>query len=292
VKTIRSIFLALFAAPLLLYAAEPTRFNNTTCPVMGGNVNGKDFVVHNGVRYELCCPGCEKTFAQDPAKYLAKLPNNGAIVALGNTRCPVSDKPVVANEAVVVNGVSIGLCCPKCAAAVTKEPEKYLQRARASAPQAATETARGDMRIDYQKIAPGVGQAMMGLENYVRSSGLEKPLLVLVKMRASQINGCAYCLDLHAKEATALGKLDEKMAALADWRNATVFTARERAALAWTEALTLIASHHVTEEFLNETRKQFSDKELVDLSLAIISINGWNRLNISFRSEPESCPVD
>ncbi|HPY31107.1 MAG TPA: carboxymuconolactone decarboxylase family protein [Verrucomicrobiota bacterium] len=148
------------------------------------------------------------------------------------------------------------------------------------------------MRLDYQKVAPGISQAMMGLENYVRTSGLEKSLLTLVKMRASQINGCAYCLDMHTKEARAIHESEQKLGSLAHWRTADCFTPRERAALAWTEALTLIAENHVPEELFNETRQHFSEKALADLSLAIISINGWNRLNISFRLDPESCPVE
>jgi len=151
---------------------------------------------------------------------------------------------------------------------------------------------RSGMRLDYQKIAPGISQAMMGLENYVRASGLEKSLLTLVKMRASQINGCAYCLDMHTKEARAIHESEQKLGSLAHWQTADCFTPRERAALAWTEALTLIAENHVPEELFTETRQHFSEKALADLSLAIISINGWNRLNISFRLDPESCPVE
>lgn len=133
---------------------------------------------------------------------------------------------------------------------------------------------------------------MLGLENYIHSCGLEKSLLNFVKMRASQINGCVYCLDMHSKEARSSGETEQRLLSLDNWRKATCYTARERAALAWAEALTLVSEKHVSDALFSETRKHFSEQELVNLSLAIISINGWNRLNISFRSVPESCPVE
>lgn len=153
------------------------------------------------------------------------------------------------------------------------------------------EVVKSAMRIDYQKVAPGAFQAMLGMEKYIRSCGLEKSLLNLVKLRASQINGCVYCLDMHSQEARSGGETEQRLLSLDNWREATCYTARERAALAWTEALTLVSEKHVSDELFNETRKQFSEQELVNLSLAIISINGWNRLNISFRSEPGPCSV-
>lgn len=140
-------------------------------------------------------------------------------------------------------------------------------------------------RIDYNKIAPEAFRAMFGLERYVRDSGLEPSLLHLIKMRASQINGCAYCLDMHSKDARAAGETEQRLYVLNAWREAPFYTERERAALAWTEALTLIAENHVPDEIYNEVRQHFSEKELADLSLAIVAINGWNRLAISFRSE-------
>ncbi|TWU52455.1 Carboxymuconolactone decarboxylase family protein [Candidatus Brocadiaceae bacterium B188] len=155
----------------------------------------------------------------------------------------------------------------------------------------AAEVAKSAMRIDYQKVAPGAYQAMLGLENYVRTCGLEKSLLHLVKMRASQINGCVYCLDMHSREARSIGETEQRLLSLDNWREATCYTARERAALAWADALTLVSEKHVSAELFDETRKQFSEQELVNLSIAIISINGWNRLNISFRSDQEACPV-
>jgi AhpD family alkylhydroperoxidase len=141
-------------------------------------------------------------------------------------------------------------------------------------------------RINYQKAAPGVSQAMQGLEKYIHHCGLEASLLELVKMRASQINGCAYCLDMHSKDARAAGETEQRLYVLNAWREAPFYTARERAALAWTEALTLVSESHVPDDVYNEACQHFSEKELVNLSLAIIAINGWNRLAIGFRSEP------
>ena len=141
-------------------------------------------------------------------------------------------------------------------------------------------------RIDYKKIAPKAFEAMRGLEAYVHQSGLESSLLELVKTRASQINGCAYCLDMHTKDARAAGETEQRLYLLDAWREAPFYSPRERAALAWTEALTRIAGNDVADALYAEVRAQFSDKELVDLSLAIIAINGWNRLAIPFRSEP------
>ena len=140
-------------------------------------------------------------------------------------------------------------------------------------------------RIDYTKVAPGALGAMFGLEKYVRSSGLEESLLDLVRMRASQINGCAYCLDMHSKDARAAGETEQRLYVLNAWRDAPFYTERERAALAWTEALTLVTEGHVPDEVFNEVQRHFNEQELAGLSLAIVSINGWNRLNIAFRTE-------
>jgi len=138
-------------------------------------------------------------------------------------------------------------------------------------------------RITYAQAAPGALGAMMSLERYVRESGLEHSLLHLIKLRASQINGCAYCIDMHSKDARALGDTEQRLYALSAWREAPFFTDRERAALAWTEALTLISQNGVPDEVYEEAKEQFTEKELVDLTLAIVAINGWNRLAISFR---------
>ena len=142
-----------------------------------------------------------------------------------------------------------------------------------------------EMRIDYAKAAPGASRAMFGLEKYVRECGLEGSLLELVKMRASQINGCAFCLDMHSKDARAAGETEQRLYLLDAWREAPFYTERERAALAWTEALTLISENHVPDEVYEEVRQHFSEQELVNLTLAVVAINGWNRLAISFRSE-------
>jgi AhpD family alkylhydroperoxidase len=126
---------------------------------------------------------------------------------------------------------------------------------------------------------------MFGLEKYVRGCGLEASLLELVKMRASQINGCAFCLDMHSKDARAAGETEQRLYLLSAWREAPFYTPRERAALAWTEALTSVADGHVPDEVYAEAREHFGEKELVDLSLAVVAINGWNRLAVGFRAE-------
>lgn len=141
-------------------------------------------------------------------------------------------------------------------------------------------------RLNYANASPDGLKAMLGLQQHVEKSGLEHPLLELVKMRASQINGCAYCLDMHSKDARAAGETEQRLYLLDAWRESPFYSERERAALAWTEALTRIAGNEVADELYEEVRKQFSEKELVDLSLAIIAINGWNRLAIPFRSAP------
>ena len=141
-------------------------------------------------------------------------------------------------------------------------------------------------RINYRKAAPGAVQAMLALEEYVRLSGLEPALLDLIKTRASQLNGCAYCIDMHTKDARARGETEQRLYELSAWREAPFFSLRERAALAWTEAVTLIADSHAPDGVYDEARRVFSEKELVDLTLAIVAINGWNRLAISMRTVP------
>ncbi|MFO1507831.1 MAG: carboxymuconolactone decarboxylase family protein [Lysobacterales bacterium] len=143
-------------------------------------------------------------------------------------------------------------------------------------------------RIDYVNASPAGFKAMRNLQEHVETCGLEHKLLELVKMRASQINGCAYCLDMHSKDARAGGETEQRLYVLNAWREAPFYSDRERAALAWTEALTRVSDNDVPDELFAEVRKQFSDKELVDLSLAIIAINGWNRLAIPFRSQAGS----
>lgn len=141
-------------------------------------------------------------------------------------------------------------------------------------------------RIEYTKIAPDGYKAMAGLEGYVRRSGLEQSLLELVKTRASQINGCAFCLDMHTKDARAAGETEQRLYTLSAWEETPFFSERERAALAWTEAVTRVADTHVPGDVFESVRKHFTEKELVDLTLAVVAINGWNRLAISFRTVP------
>ena len=126
--------------------------------------------------------------------------------------------------------------------------------------------------------------AMLGLEKYVHASGLEQSLLDLVVTRASQINGCAYCLDMHTKDARVSGETEQRLYLLSAWQEAPFYSERERAALAWTEAVTLISSSHVPDAIYEQARAQFSEAELVSLTMAVIAINGWNRLNVSFRN--------
>ncbi|MHB1198984.1 MAG: carboxymuconolactone decarboxylase family protein [Polaromonas sp.] len=140
-------------------------------------------------------------------------------------------------------------------------------------------------RIDSKKESPGAFQAMLGMENYVRQCGLEHSLLELVKTRVSQINGCAYCLDIHTKDARAAGETEQRLYLLPAWRETTFYSERERAALAWAEAVTQLAGHEVPDELYDEVQRQFAGKEMVDLTLAIIAINGWNRLAVPFHAE-------
>ena len=141
-------------------------------------------------------------------------------------------------------------------------------------------------RINYVKLAPQALHAMGAVEQYVRQCGLETSLLELVRLRASQINGCAYCIDMHTKDARAEGESEQRLYELSAWRETPFYSDRERAALAWTEAVTLISENHVPDEIYESVRQHFSEKELVDLTMAVIAINGWNRLAITFRSEP------
>jgi AhpD family alkylhydroperoxidase len=141
-------------------------------------------------------------------------------------------------------------------------------------------------RIDLMHVNPGVMQAMLGLERQVRQAGLDPALLDLVRMRASQINGCSYCLDMHSKDARANGETEQRLHGLNAWRETPYYSPRERAALEWTEALTLVAHTRVTDDVYESVREQFSEDELVHLSLAVVSINGWNRLNIAARTVP------
>ena len=141
-------------------------------------------------------------------------------------------------------------------------------------------------RIDLMHVNPGVVHAMLGLERQVRQAGLDEKLLDLVRMRASQINRCAYCLDMHSKDARAAGETEQRLYGLEAWRETPYYSARERAALEWTEALTLVSETGVPDNVYERVRTQFSETELVHLSLAIVAINGWNRLNAAARTVP------
>ena len=143
-----------------------------------------------------------------------------------------------------------------------------------------------EQRINYSKVAPEGIRALGGLETYLQGCGLEPDLLNLIKTRASQLNGCAYCIDMHTKDARARGETGQRLYALPAWRQTPFYTERERAALAWTEAVTLISHGPVADTLYQEARRHFSEKELVDLTLALVAINGWNRLTIPFRTVP------
>ncbi len=143
-------------------------------------------------------------------------------------------------------------------------------------------------RLAYAKVAPGALAALRGLEDYARQSGLETPLLELVRTRASQLNGCAYCLDMHTKDARAEGESEQRLYALSAWRETPFFSQRERAALAWTEAVTLLAQETISDAAYEEASRHFSERELVDLTMAIVAINCWNRMAVAFRTVPGS----
>lgn len=139
-------------------------------------------------------------------------------------------------------------------------------------------------RLDYHKESPQGIAALRQLEQYLRTSSLEEPLLHLIKIRASQINGCAHCLDMHTKEARAGGESEQRLYTLSAWRETPFFSERERAALAFTERVTLISEHHDDDAVYAQVRQHFSGKETVDLALAIVAINAWNRLATTFGS--------
>ncbi|HEX6615456.1 MAG TPA: carboxymuconolactone decarboxylase family protein [Gemmatimonadales bacterium] len=141
-------------------------------------------------------------------------------------------------------------------------------------------------RLQYEAAAPGVYTAMRALEQYLHKSSLEEPLIHLIKLRASQINGCAYCIDMHWKDLRALGETEQRLYSLDAWRECPWYSDRERAALAWTEAVTLIARDRVPDAVHESVRPHFTETELADLTLAVATINAWNRLCISARSEP------
>lgn len=140
-------------------------------------------------------------------------------------------------------------------------------------------------RYSQAKVAPDGMKAMLGLERYLHECGLEESLLHLIKLRASQINGCAFCLDMHWKDLKSIGESDHRLYELDAWEETSFYSDRERAALAWTDAVTKVSETHVPDTLYNEVRKQFNEKELADLTLAIATINAWNRLNIAARTD-------
>ena len=143
-----------------------------------------------------------------------------------------------------------------------------------------------EARFNFAKTAPGVYEAMEDLEKYLDQCGLEKRLMYLIQLRASQMNGCAYCLDMHWKDLRASGEDEQRLYSLDAWRECPYYTDRERTALAWTEAVTLIAQGHAPDAVYQEARSHFSEKELSDLTLAVAAINAWNRLSIASRIVP------
>src|SRR3954447_2436107 len=138
-------------------------------------------------------------------------------------------------------------------------------------------------RIDYTKASPAALKAMYGLQAAVNAGGLEPSLQELIKLRVSQVNGCAFCIDMHFREARAKGEREERLYLLDAWREAPVYTDRERAALAWAEAVTLVSRTHVPDDVFRQAREHFDEAELVNLTLAVVAINGWNRFAIGFR---------
>lgn len=141
-----------------------------------------------------------------------------------------------------------------------------------------------EQRINAYEKAPGAVKAMYGLSVYLAKSPVEKMLLHLVYQRVSQINGCAYCLDMHSKDLRAGGETEQRIYMLNAWRESPVYTDRERAALAWAEAVTLVTEGHVPDDVYEQASAQFSEEELIDLTLAITTINTYNRLNVAFRT--------
>jgi len=153
----------------------------------------------------------------------------------------------------------------------------------ATVEQTTTTTATTAPRIDYKTVAPGAYHAQLSLEQYVRTSGLEHSLVHLMKLRASIINGCAYCVDMHTKDARVEGETEQRLYGVAVWHETPYFTPRERAALAWTDSLTNISETHVPDDVFAEVKEHFTDEEIVALTMAVVVINGWNRIAVALR---------
>jgi AhpD family alkylhydroperoxidase len=149
-----------------------------------------------------------------------------------------------------------------------------------------TRLPRVEARLDYARASPAGYRAYLALNRFVQECGLEHSLLELVKIRASQLNGCAFCLDMHTIDARAAGETEQRIHLLPAWREAPFYSLRERAALGWTEALTLVSETRVPDDVYEEARRHFSEEELVNLTWAVVTINGWNRVAIAFRAQP------
>ncbi len=141
------------------------------------------------------------------------------------------------------------------------------------------------MRLDWAKVSPDALKAMLAVQGFTDRSSLDHKLIELIKIRASQINGCAYCLDMHTKDALAIGESDQRLHVLAAWREAPFYSEKERAALAWCESLTEISEKGAPENLFKELQKHFTNEQIVEITLAVIVINGWNRLAVAFESE-------
>ncbi len=141
-------------------------------------------------------------------------------------------------------------------------------------------------RLNHREASPGAVKTLVDMRTYLHGCGLETKLRLLVEIRISQINGCAYCVDMHLREARAAGESEQRLDCLCVWRDVAFFDARERAALAWAESLTLVSQTHAPDDVFAEVRAQFNDKETVDLSLAIAAMNAWNRFGVGFRLQP------
>jgi AhpD family alkylhydroperoxidase len=140
-------------------------------------------------------------------------------------------------------------------------------------------------RVESAQVAPEAYRAMVAMERYIHTTSIDHALIALVKLRASYINGCGYCVDMHTKDARVAGETEQRLYAIPVWRETPFFTERERAALEWAEVVTLISSGGVSDDVYNRARKQFSEKELVELTMVVITINGWNRLAVSFQAD-------
>ncbi len=149
-----------------------------------------------------------------------------------------------------------------------------------------------EQRVNYSSVAPEGIEILRRLQTYIKNAGLEAGLLELAKIRASQINRCAFCIDMHTKDARSQGETEQRLYGLSAWRETPFYSERERAALAWTESVTKISENGVPAEVYDQVKSQFNEKELVDLTLAVIAINSWNRLAISFRTIPGTYQPD